>query len=523
MQFEPQIVSDGFGGAVITWSDYRNGATTEIYAQRIDGTGSEYWTSCGVLLCTADGSQQYPAITSDGAAGAIVAWWDARGSDYDIYSQHINASGTVQWNTDGVPLCTVIENQTHAHLVSDGNGGAVAVWSDNRAINADIYSQWIDYGGRVGFLPPVITSVDDVPNDNGGRVRIAIARASWDEAGWGDTPVSSYNVWERVDDPVLLSMLEEESMDNTRKEMTGDFTACIEEDGGGIAGLRIIGLDGRSFARSRDVLGAAVLPPGTWEIVGSFTACQQDTYLYRASTAVDCSDDPESDNTYAVYVVSAHTTDPFVWTVSEPDSGCSIDNLAPCMPMSLSGTPSDDPEGLDLSWDANTEPDLGGYKVYRGTNPDFVPDMGNLLTTICETGAFDGDWSWAAGYCYKVSAVDLSENESEHATLCNDQITGVDPMPTPEVTFLEQNYPNPFNPITTIAFGLRESGHVTLKIYDAAGRTVVVLIDESRPAGRYAVEWTGRFQNGLFAASGVYFYRLQTKEFEETRKMILLR
>ena len=86
-----------------------------------------------------------------------------------------------------------------------------------------------------------------------------------------------------------------------------------------------------------------------------------------------------------------------------------------------------------------------------------------------------------------------------------------------------QNFPNPFNPNTTIAFGLKEQGHVSLRVYDAAGRLVVALIDESRPAGTYGAVWNGKAENGTTAASGVYFYRLITKEFEETKKMILLR
>jgi flagellar hook assembly protein FlgD len=102
-------------------------------------------------------------------------------------------------------------------------------------------------------------------------------------------------------------------------------------------------------------------------------------------------------------------------------------------------------------------------------------------------------------------------------------ITGDEPMPVPDATFLAQNFPNPFNPSTTIEFGLKEGGHVSLRIYDAAGRLVRSLIDESRPAGRYSVDWDGKDRIGGRAASGVYFYRLMAGSFLETRKMVLLR
>jgi flagellar hook assembly protein FlgD len=62
-----------------------------------------------------------------------------------------------------------------------------------------------------------------------------------------------------------------------------------------------------------------------------------------------------------------------------------------------------------------------------------------------------------------------------------------------------------------------------LNIYDAAGRLVAELINESRPAAQYTTAWNGKGRNGISAASGVYFYKLNVGEFEETKKMILLR
>ncbi len=89
---------------------------------------------------------------------------------------------------------------------------------------------------------------------------------------------------------------------------------------------------------------------------------------------------------------------------------------------------------------------------------------------------------------------------------------------------LEQNYPNPFNPQTTIAFSLKERARVTIVVYNVAGERVATLLDDTRAAGSYAdVRWDGRDASGSPAASGVYFYRLTTNEFEQTRKMVLLK
>jgi hypothetical protein len=93
----------------------------------------------------------------------------------------------------------------------------------------------------------------------------------------------------------------------------------------------------------------------------------------------------------------------------------------------------------------------------------------------------------------------------------------------PEVYILLQNFPNPFNPFTTIRFGLRYGGQVTLRIYDAAGRPVRTLVDDVLEPGLHTAQWDGRNDGGTRAASGVYFYRIRTAGFERTRKMVLLR
>jgi hypothetical protein len=83
---------------------------------------------------------------------------------------------------------------------------------------------------------------------------------------------------------------------------------------------------------------------------------------------------------------------------------------------------------------------------------------------------------------------------------------------------LSQNYPNPFNPATTIRYYIPERSLVILKIFDMSGQQVAALVDKEQPAGSYTIKW----QAGGFP-SGVYFYRLQTNNFIETKKLILLK
>jgi hypothetical protein len=181
------------------------------------------------------------------------------------------------------------------------------------------------------------------------------------------------------------------------------------------------------------------------------------------------------------------------------------------------------PEGLEITWEANTEPDLHTYVIHRGLSSDFLPDGGNLIYDECDPIYFDSDWRWDSGYWYKVAAIDIHGNVSEYVLLGPDGVTGEETPETPRASYLSQNYPNPFNPVTSIRFGLREPARVSLRIYDTAGRLVRVLIDEARDAGHFTEEWDGRDGGGRAVASGVYFYRVEAGAFEETRKMVLLR
>lgn len=83
---------------------------------------------------------------------------------------------------------------------------------------------------------------------------------------------------------------------------------------------------------------------------------------------------------------------------------------------------------------------------------------------------------------------------------------------------LGQNYPNPFNPTTRISYEIEKAGHVSLKLYDMLGREIMTLVNEQQSEGRYSIQC-----NFSELSSGVYFYRISTGKFNNTKKMILLR
>jgi len=95
--------------------------------------------------------------------------------------------------------------------------------------------------------------------------------------------------------------------------------------------------------------------------------------------------------------------------------------------------------------------------------------------------------------------------------------------PIPDKFVLHQNYPNPFNPITTINYDLPNRSIVNLVIYDIMGRKVATLLNEEKNEGYHSIIWNTRNNVGTPVSAGIYFYRIQTKDFAKVRKMILLK
>ncbi|SVA37705.1 uncharacterized protein METZ01_LOCUS90559, partial [marine metagenome] len=96
-------------------------------------------------------------------------------------------------------------------------------------------------------------------------------------------------------------------------------------------------------------------------------------------------------------------------------------------------------------------------------------------------------------------------------------------VPMPDEFALHQNYPNPFNPVTQIRYDLPEKSNVTLLIYDILGREVAALLNGEQEPGYHSIMWNGQNRSGQAVGAGMYFYSIQTGQFRQTRKMILLK
>jgi len=98
-----------------------------------------------------------------------------------------------------------------------------------------------------------------------------------------------------------------------------------------------------------------------------------------------------------------------------------------------------------------------------------------------------------------------------------------EPVSVPSAFSLSQNYPNPFNPSTRIDYSLPGPCHVEIAIFNILGQRVTTLVDQDLDAGPHTVEWQGKDSGGHTVASGIYFYRIKTDAFIESKKMVLMK
>ncbi len=166
----PVIAPDGGGGLMAAWCERRSG-TGDLRAQRVSATGTRLWSDSGVVVCAEPHEQYAPAISSDGASGAIIAWEDHRSGPADLYAQRVLADGSIAWAADGVPLAIASGNQLDVSLVPDGEGGALATWSDGSV------------SGRAAFVRSRPVVAERVPRFKSVESGPGRARLTWVSEG----------------------------------------------------------------------------------------------------------------------------------------------------------------------------------------------------------------------------------------------------------------------------------------------------------------------------------------------------
>jgi hypothetical protein len=470
----PSITTDGSGGAIILWEDNRN-SEDAIYVQRIDASGILKWTTDGVQINFV-GPQLDPIITYDGNGGAIIAWRDEGGavSTHGIYAQRIDDNGVIQNPGDRIPV-HIASNIDDPAITTDGNGGAIIVWQDirNGGNNSDIFIQKINMNNVVQWTVNGIgvciaanhQRYSAITSDGNGGAIIA-----WHDMRNG---VGADDIYAQRIDVNGNPLWAADGIPICTLPSDQEFPA-ITSDGNG--GAIITWQDERNgfpdiYAQRVDANGNIL-----WTADGIPVCTESNQQINVAITSH--------------VIIGSSSGAILTWQDNRP----SVNGLFSIYAQRIDGSGSTqwDVDGVLIS-DAH----LGQY------TPVIASD-GSSTTII----AWEDDRT--AGNGYDIYAQRIFSN-------------GTLPVEKGEKAFpiefaLQQNYPNPFNPSTKISWQTPVNSWQTLKVYDLLGNEITTLLDEYKSAGKYEIEF-----DASRLPSGVYFYRLNTGNYSEIKKMVLLR
>ena len=539
-QNSPLLSSDGAGGCFLAWADTRSLSSSDAYVQRFDGTGNAKWSYGGVPFdqtaaneyprdLIADGSggamlldlqvggsfilhhlqpaqgeapgwpsylslptgSDIGSIALDGLGGAYVSSASYHPPSLDVRATRVTAAGgtAVGWAYGGANVGAAGSNQMDSHAVSDGAGNAIVVFEDQRSGYLDIYAQRIDRFAALGDATPHLTAVRDVRGDQGGQVRLQWNASPLDLPDPGR--LTEYRVWRQT--PATAAFAAQRA-----------GASLVRAEDGAAA------LEAAIASGQRVFVADALAAQFAWEYVGAQPSSGYPSYSFVSPTTADSL---AGYNPRTVFMVQAHAADGAFWD-SAPDSGYSVDNLPPLAPAPFAGTYASG--GTSMTWGANQEADLAGYRLYRANSTGFTPGPANFVAAISALAYVD-----PAGtpYVYKLSAVDSHGNESAFATLVPAGTLATDGPALPAEVWFGMPSPNPARAGTMLRFGLPRAARVSLALFDQQGRRVRGLLDGALEAGVHEARWDGAGEDGRPAPPGMYFARFEADGHSFTRRL----
>lgn len=157
---DESLVSDGIGGAVIIWQEQSENYYMEIRAQRLSATGLSLWGDDGIIVTSMEqGQGNNRDVIADGMGNFFIAW-DTGDliADTDVYIQKLDGSGNKQWGEEGILVCHnpeteprlgAFDMQSHPQMAADGSGGVIITWHDRRRImNREVFAQRFNEDGE---------------------------------------------------------------------------------------------------------------------------------------------------------------------------------------------------------------------------------------------------------------------------------------------------------------------------------------------------------------------------------------
>ena len=527
----PQALSLGAGRTAIVWEDSR-------FPQPGPSVFYQIYSSDGVPQCESNGLQLalsapdywqgHPALCSDDAGGFFVAFEDFRGEIGLIRLSHVNADGEVIDSDSGEVVWQDAQtlDQSHPLLVPDGQGGCFVAWSGyTPAFWMDMWVMQMNAQLQRAWTEPVrlmVTPEDDqisslVPSTAGSCI------VSWIK---GNADVGYDVAAARIEADANVAW----HLVVCGAEADQDNAAMIPD---GQGGAYVAWSDLRSDASLRDIYAQHITAAGTmtWTDNG-LPVCAQpqqqiDPRIALGSDGNPCFvwEDYRDGFTLRLFAQKLSSAGQALWE----SNAVSIASHDICL---LGGIVTDDHAGFYAAW-----VDWPGYmsKAFVthvdstgevADDPFWHSDTGGVVspadvgarTTIITTDGQGGcivAWEGCPESYVSNFGVDLGIQRLNEGIVPTSNQRG---SQVPLQYALHQNYPNPFNSVTTIAFDLPQAGNIELKVFDLLGREVAVLANRQLEAGHHTLPF-----DATPFASGIYFYRLHAGNFEQSRKLLLLK
>ena len=186
-------------------------------------------------------------------------------------------------------------------------------------------------------------------------------------------------------------------------------------------------------------------------------------------------------------------------------------------------------ERVRLEWRTQSEINIAGFYILRSQAYDgaFVKITNNLIVSKGDSGRgaeyIYSDENGSPFDYYKLESISLDGQTESYGPIAVSFLGDVESKVVPKKFDLFANYPNPFNPSTMIRFEVPATAHVKIRLYDVTGRLVRTLLDETRDAGTFEVEWDGRNGVGDCVPAGLYFCKMTAGDFTGVQRMLLVK
>jgi len=458
----PRIVSDGSGGAIVVWQDFRSSVTgSDIYAQHLlpSGVVDPTWPPNGRALCTATGGQGFHSAVEDGAGGAIVTWSDLRiSSNFDVFAQHVFASGAIdpRWPVNGVNLSEAPGDQAISDITFDGSGGAIVSWTAFQPGGSNVFAQHVTNSGSLDPAWP-----------SGGRALSLAIRDQRNVRIVSDRAHGAIAVWEDLRDlaPRVYAL---------RLLSSGQIAPGWPADG-------LIMTNAGGVGQNQPVLasdggnGAIVV----WED-------------FRSGTG----------NTFAQHLLGTGAID-----ANWPADGRQLSqSLANEQTPSIVG---DGAGGAIVAWDESHFIMTHHVLATGGLDPAF-PMNGRILRNVDTIQAEPAIIAAGPGNGI-VAFTDTPGIFSDVYAMIVTTSGALDAPPgtPPAHLVFAAPTPNPARDAVALHYSLPHDASVRMVIYDAAGRRVRGLIDGVEPAGTHSARWDFQDDAGARVHAGIYLARLE--------------